>query len=89
MDQINTQKHILEFISNFNKKNFRYLLSGKLSTSLILKYLISKHNLNPKLNEMLMPKFMGNWIIQRKISISLLLNLNYYCKYMYIDSIII
>ncbi len=51
MDQINTQKHILESISNFNKKKFRYLLSGKLSTSLILKYLINIHNLNPKLNE--------------------------------------
>ncbi len=51
MDQINTQKHILELISNFNKKKFRYLLSRKLSTILILKYLINKHNLNPKLNE--------------------------------------
>lgn len=51
MDQINTQKHILELISNFNKKKIRYLLSRKFFNSLILKYLINKHNLNPKLNE--------------------------------------
>jgi len=85
MDQINTQKHILEFISNFNKKNFRYLLSGKLSTSLILKYLISKHNLNPKLNEMLIPKFMGNWVYSNILqSIQTGSTFNNYTKIVYV-----
>ena len=62
MDQINTQKLILKLKSNFNSENFRFLLSGKLATSLIIKYLIKENNINPKLSEILVPKLMGNGV---------------------------
>ena len=59
MDLKNIQKLFLELKFDINDKNFRFLLSGKLASSLILKYLIKKHNINPRLNEILVPKFMG------------------------------
>ncbi len=62
MDQTNTQKLFLELKSNIGYQNFRFLMSGKLASSLILRYLIQKNNINPKLNEMLVPKFMGFWV---------------------------
>ena len=46
MAQIDTQKLFLELKSNISYESFRFLLSGKLSASLILKYLIKKHNIN-------------------------------------------
>jgi hypothetical protein len=73
MAQIDTQKLFLELKSNISYESFRFLLSGKLSASLILKYLIKKHNINPKLNEILVPKFMGWWVysnIQQSIQVS-------------------
>ncbi len=59
MDPENIQKLFLKLRFDISDKNFRFLLSGKLASSLILKYLIKKHNINPKLNEILVPKFMG------------------------------
>ena len=73
MDLKNIQKLFLESKFDINDKNFRFLLSGKLASSLILKYLIKKHNINPKLNEILVPKFMGFWVysnIQQNIQVS-------------------
>ena len=61
MVQTNIQKLNLESITKFNN-NFRHLMSGKLSISLLLKYLIKSNHINPKLNETFVPKFMGNWV---------------------------
>ena len=62
MDQKSTQKLFLNLSSNINYENFRFLMSGKLATSLILRYLIKEHNINPKLSEILIPKLMGKWV---------------------------
>ena len=73
MDQINTQKLFLELKSSIDYQNFRFLMSGKLASSLILRYLIKKNNISPKLNEILVPKFMGFWVysnIQQNIQLS-------------------
>ena len=69
----NLNKLFLNLKLNINIKNFRFLLSGKLASSLIIKYLIKNYNINPKLNEILVPKFMGFWVysnIQQSIQIS-------------------
>ena len=73
MAQIDTQKLFLELKSSISHENFRFLLSGKLASSLILKYLIQKNKINPKLNEILVPKLMGRWVysnIQQSIQVS-------------------
>ena len=73
MNSENLHKLFLDLKFDINDKNFRFLLSGKLASSLILKYLIKSHNINPKLNEILVPKFMGFWVyanIQQSIQIS-------------------
>ena len=62
MNSENLHKLFLDLKFDINDKNFRFLLSGKLASSLILKYLIKSHNINPKLNEILVPKFMGFWV---------------------------
>ena len=70
---MNIEKLFLELKSNIDYQDFRFLLSGKLASSLILRYLIKKHNINPKLNEILVPKFMGWWVystIQQNIQLS-------------------
>jgi hypothetical protein len=69
----NIQKLFLDLKLGIGEKNFRFLLSGKLASSLTLKYLIKKHKINPKLNEILVPKFMGFWVysnIQQNIQVS-------------------
>ena len=73
MDPKNTQRLFLKLKLDISDKNFRFLLSGKLASSLILKYLIKNHNIHPKLNEILVPKFMGWWVysnIQQNIQLS-------------------
>lgn len=73
MYQKNIQKLFLDLKLGISEKNFRFLLSGKLASSLTLKYLIKKHKINPKLNEILVPKFMGFWVyanIQQNIQVS-------------------
>ncbi len=73
MDPKNIHKLFLNLKFDINNKNFRFLLSGKLASSLIIKYLIKRHNINPKLNEILVPKLMGFWVysnIQQSIQIS-------------------
>lgn len=70
---MNIEKLFLELKSNIDYQDFRFLLSGKLASSLILRYLIKKNNINPKLNEILVPKFMGWWVysnIQQNIQLS-------------------
>jgi len=67
------QKIFLDLKSNIDYQNFRFLMSGKLASSLILRYLIRKENINPKLNEILVPKLMGWWVysnIQQNIQLS-------------------
>ena len=67
------QKIFLDLKSNIDYQNFRFLMSGKLASSLILIYLIRKENINPKLNEILVPKLMGWWVysnIQQNIQLS-------------------
>ena len=45
-----------------NKKNFRFLNSGKLGLNLILDYLKQFQNFNQKFDEVFVPKYMGQWI---------------------------
>jgi len=45
-----------------NKKNFRFVGSGKAAISLIFRYLAEEKNYNPKYDEVLVPKWMGNWV---------------------------
>ena len=73
MNEIETQKFFLHLKSNVDYKNFRFLLSGKLSTALILRYLIRENKINHKLSEILVPKLMGTWVysnISQNIQIS-------------------
>ena len=46
----------------FNKENFRFIGSGKAAISLIFRYLAEKKNYNSKYDEVLVPKWMGNWV---------------------------
>ena len=62
MDQTNKQKLFLKLSPDINFENYRFLMSGKLATSLIIKYLIKENNINPKLNEIIIPKLMGTWV---------------------------
>ena len=70
---MNIQEIFLDLKPNISYQNFRFLMSGKLASSLILRYLIRKNNINPKLNEILVPKLMGWWVysnIQQNIQLS-------------------
>ena len=62
MNETELQKLFLHLKSNVDYKNFRFLLSGKLSTALILRYLIKENKINHKLSEILVPKLMGTWV---------------------------
>jgi hypothetical protein len=62
MNQTNTHKIFSKISPNIDYENFRFLISGKLATSLILKYLIKKHDIDYKLSEILVPKLMGTWV---------------------------
>ena len=47
---------------NLNKKKFQYVSSGKAGISLIFNYLKDIRKINPKLDEAIVPKFMGHWV---------------------------
>lgn len=47
---------------NLNKKKFQYVSSGKAGISLIFNYLKDVKKINPKLDEAIVPKFMGHWV---------------------------
>tara|TARA_B100001057_G_scaffold500478_1_gene615793 strand:- start:2991 stop:3977 length:987 start_codon:yes stop_codon:yes gene_type:complete len=62
MDQIHIQEQKLKSEFDINDHNFRFVNSGKLGISLILSYLNKEKKFLPKLDEIFVPKFMGNWI---------------------------
>ncbi len=62
MDLIDTQKLFSKLNNFLDYQNLRFLVSGKLATSLIIQYLIKENDINPKLDEILMPKLMGTWV---------------------------
>ncbi len=62
MEQIFTRNQNLKYELIQNKEIFRFLNSGKLGLNLILDYLSSLNKFDQKFDEVLIPKYMGQWI---------------------------
>tara|TARA_Y100000590_G_scaffold466013_1_gene640024 strand:- start:790 stop:1746 length:957 start_codon:yes stop_codon:yes gene_type:complete len=74
----------LEF--DINDHNFRFVNSGKLGISLILSYLNKEKKFLHKLDELFVPKYMGNWIyssLNQNILTSTVFNKNTKLIYIY------